>query len=180
MKWIMRQWEVAGGMGRAEQGELAARPHCGPVAACSPVLAETAVAIRTARAGQGCSNAAAILGKAGYGDQVPVSHINPPCWRISPLAGDVSGDRGGRVCYDGLPRYAMAIMTDSGWRDPMCGLPVSFVVFGTAVLVSIFEMIGLSNQWLGIGGGLMLAMVAMGGIAAVSSRKPRRPHSFEP
>jgi hypothetical protein len=44
-------------------------------------------------------------------------------------------------------------------------------VFGTAVLISIFEMIGLSNQWLGIGGGLVLALAAMGGIAAVSLRK---------
>ena len=62
----------------------------------------------------------------------------------------------------------------------MCGLPASFVVFGTALLVSIFEMIGLSNQWLGVGGGLMLALAAMGGIVALSSRKPRRPHSYEP
>jgi hypothetical protein len=53
----------------------------------------------------------------------------------------------------------------------MCGLPASFVAFGTALLVSIFEMIGLSNQWLGLGGGLVLALAAMGGIAAVSLRK---------
>jgi multisubunit Na+/H+ antiporter MnhB subunit len=61
----------------------------------------------------------------------------------------------------------------------MCGLPASFVVFGTAVLVSIFEMIGLANPGLGIGGGLMLALAVMGGIVAVSSRKTQRPPSFE-
>jgi hypothetical protein len=53
----------------------------------------------------------------------------------------------------------------------MCGLPISFVAFGTAMLISIFEMIGLANQWLGVGGGLMLAVAAMGGIAALSLRK---------
>jgi hypothetical protein len=53
----------------------------------------------------------------------------------------------------------------------MCGLPASFVAFGAAVLVSIFEMIGLANPGLGLGGGLALALVAMGGIVMLSLRR---------